>query len=139
MIRTRKFLTALSVLLSGALLVPFAGEAKAGGCWDDCYTGEKPPVVYRTYKKRIQVEQGVYEIVRKPALYGWTIPHSGDLKGTGHGAPYAEGSRRVLLKPYRNIAIYDRARHTYTTERVAIQPEPHGEWTWWNRFWTDLD
>ena len=32
---------------------------------------EAPPVIHRTWKRRIQVEQGVYEIARKPSLYGW--------------------------------------------------------------------
>jgi hypothetical protein len=140
MMSKRHCLAVLSVLLSGALMSSLGGQAKAGGtCWDECYGGQKPPVVYKTYKKRIQVEQGVYEVVRKPSLYGWTLPYSGDIKGSGYGAAYGERSRRVLLKPYRNIAIYNRARHVYTTERVAIQPESYGEWTWWKRLWVDLD
>ena len=129
---TRHWIAVLSVLLAGSL----AGDAKAGGsCWDECYGGEKPPVVHKTYRKRIQVEQGVYEIARKPSVYGWTLPYSGDIKGSGYG----ERSRRVLLKPYRNVAIYNRARHVYTSERVAIQPEPYGEWTWWKRLRLNLE
>jgi hypothetical protein len=31
--------------------------------------------------------------------------------------------RRILLKPYKNISVYDRARHRYVIRRVAIQPE----------------
>ena len=133
----RHFLATLSVLLSGALMGSFAGEAKAGGCWwtSSCETEAAPPVVHRTFKKRIQVEQGVYEVVRTPSVYGWTVPVPPDAKG----ASFAEDggvSRRVLLKPYRNIAVYDRAKHVYTTERVTIQPEPEGgEWSWWDRLW----
>lgn len=35
------------------------------------------------------------------------------------------GEKRILLKQYKNIAVYDRARHQYSTERVSIQPEGH--------------
>jgi hypothetical protein len=31
--------------------------------------------------------------------------------------------RRVLIRPYKNIAIYNRARNEYVTVRAAIQPE----------------
>ncbi|MEJ2118623.1 MAG: hypothetical protein P8Y67_08410 [Alphaproteobacteria bacterium] len=31
--------------------------------------------------------------------------------------------KRILLKPYKNISVYHRARHRYMTRRVAIQPE----------------
>ena len=31
--------------------------------------------------------------------------------------------KRILLKPYKNIAIYHRANHQYENERVTIQPE----------------
>jgi hypothetical protein len=132
---TRHVLGVMSVLLGGALTGSFAGEANAGGCWwSGCDAETKPPIVHRTFKKRIQVEQGVYEIARTPSLYGWTVPVGSDAKGASWGG-YSEGSRRVLLKPYRNYSIYHRAKHVYTTERVAIQPEPDGEWTWWDRLW----
>jgi hypothetical protein len=31
--------------------------------------------------------------------------------------------RRILIRPYKNIAIYHRARNEYVTVRAAIQPE----------------
>lgn len=131
----RHFLGVLSVLLGGALTFSFASAANAGGCeWGGCEQATHAPVVHKTFKKRIQVEQGVYEIARRPSLYGWTVPVAGDAKGAGWAGD--EGSRRVLLKPYRNVAIYHPAKHIKETERVAIQPEPSGgEWTWWDRLW----
>lgn len=46
-----------------------------------------------------------------------------------HPAGYVQtgewGEKRILLKQYKNIAIYDRARHEYSTDRVVIQPEGH--------------
>jgi hypothetical protein len=132
----RHFLGMLSVLLGGALAFSFASAANAGGCeWGGCEQATSAPVVHRTFKKRIQVEQGVYEIARRPSLYGWTVPVAADAKGASW-ADDEGGSRRVLLKPYRNYAIYHRAKHINATERVAIQPEePTGEWSWWDRLW----
>lgn len=130
---SRHFFVVLSALLSGVLVASFAGEAKAGGCYGGCAPDPDAPIIHKTYKKRIQVEQGVYEIVRKPSVYGWTVPVPADAKGASYGG--GEPSRRVLLKPYRNIAVYNRAQHVYTRERVAIQPEAEGEWSWWDHFW----
>lgn len=134
---TRRFLNALSVLAGGALMFSFAGQAQAGGCWwGGCESEVKPPVVYKTFKRRDQVEQGVYEIVRKPSVYGWTVPHYVDdsAKGAAYADHSKEGSRRVLLKPYKNVAIYHRAKHVYSSERVVIQPETayHGQPTFWD-------
>jgi hypothetical protein len=133
------------------------------------------------WRKRIQVEQGVYEIARKPSLYGWArskvrLPREwheipavyktvtvtqrtrthyvwekrlvngrdvmckvkvpgehvtvekqvlvSPARRVAVGAPqYAYSERRVLIRPYKNIAIYHPAKHIYTTERVSIQPE----------------
>jgi hypothetical protein len=178
---SRHFLAAMSVL-GGMLLVASAPPVRAGGdCVGDCYVKEPAPVIYRNFKRRIQLERGVYEVAREPGLYGWTrkrIPLAREwreipavyktVRVTGRtptryvwekrlirgrevmckvkvpgerfvtekqvlvsparriaiGAPtYAYSERRILLRPYRNIAVYHRARHVYATERVAIQPE----------------
>jgi hypothetical protein len=119
---------ALSALLGGALLAIPQGEAKAGEyCDRDCEVSQRPPVVHRTFQRRIQLEQGVYEIVRTPSVYGWVVSSN---------APdgYTSVGRRVLLKPYKNITVYHRAKHLYVTERVAIEPEGIGESYWWDRF-----
>jgi hypothetical protein len=103
------------------------GEAKAGGyCERDCAVTERPPLVHRTFKRRIQLEQGVYEIVRTPSVYGWVV-------SSNTPAGYTSVGRRVLLKPYKNINVYHRARHLYVTERVAIEPEGIGQSDWWDR------
>jgi hypothetical protein len=179
---SRQFLTAMSVLAGGLLLGVLAQPALAGErCAGDCYIQAKPPVVYRTFKRRIQLERGFYEIAREPALYGWArrkvalerewheipavyktvrvtertrtryvwekrlirgrevmckvkVPGErivtersvlvSPARRVAIGAPaYAYAERRVLLRPYKNIAIYHPARHVYATERVAIQPE----------------
>jgi len=158
----------------------YAGE---GGCVGDCYVKDRPFVINRTFKRRIQVQQSVYEIAREPSLYGWTrqkvlLEHDVEWRETPavyqtihvkERTPsryvwekrlirgrevmckiripgktvmvekrvlvsparriakpvYGYVERRVLLRPYKNIAIYHPARHVYTTERVAVQPEGH--------------
>jgi hypothetical protein len=137
---TRRLSAVLTVLAGGALITMVAGEAKAGGCLDSCVTGvteAPPPIVHRTFRQRIEVKQGVYEISREPALYGWVVPGDPTAKGASyagwdHPSAYGEG-RRVLLKPYKNVITYDRAKHIYPKERVAIQPEAYGERDWWDR------
>jgi hypothetical protein len=179
---SRKILAAMSVLAGSVLLGSFVQPAQAGkACVGDCYVQARPPVVYRTFKRRVQLEGGVYEIAREPALYGWArrkvaverewheipavyktvsvtvrtptryvwekrlirgrevmckvkVPGErvvtekqvlvSPARRVAVGAPaYAYAERRILLRPYKNIAIYHPARHVYTTERVAIQPE----------------
>ena len=127
---TGRFPAVLPTLAGAALIVLSAGSALAGGgCWSDCYA-EHPPVVYKTFKKRTQVEQGVYEVVRTPSVYGWAVPIDPRTKQPLHGYK----PRRVLLEPYKNISVYHPAQHVYTKERVAIEVEPDGPGYWWDRF-----
>jgi hypothetical protein len=179
---SRYCLAVLSALMSAVLSLSVSGPAQAGhNCDGDCYVKEAPPLIHRTWKRRIQVEQGVYEVNREPSRYGW-VRNKVALSREWHEIPavyktvhvsmrtrtryvwekrlvhgrevmckvkipgehivaekqvlvsparriavsapaYAYVERRVLLKPYKNIATYHRARHIYTSERVAIQPE----------------
>jgi hypothetical protein len=126
---TRRFMAALAAFMGCAVIGFGTAPAKAGGgCWSECE--ERPPVVYKKFKKRIQVEPGVYEVVRVPSVYGWATPIDPRTKRPIEGYP----PRRVLLKPYKNIAIYNRARHVYTKEHVAVEVEPYGTPRWWHRF-----
>jgi len=179
---SRQFLAVAAVLTGAVLGVSLAEPAQAGGyCGGDCYVKDTPPVIHRAWKRRIQVEQGVYEVVREPALYGWTrqkvalerewhetpavyktvrvtertrtryvwekrlvkgrdvmckvkVPGErivtekqvlvSPARHVAVGTPaYGYVERRVLIRPYQNITHYHPARHVYTTERVAIQPE----------------
>ena len=137
---TRHVLAVLSVLAGGALTTISAGEAKAADCLNGCLAPvpeAAPPIVHRTFRQRIEIKRGVYEISRRPALYGWVVPGDPTAKGASyagwdHAPAYDEG-RRVLLRPYRNVVTYDRAKHIYPKERLAIQPEPYGEGSWWDR------
>ncbi|NJM33789.1 MAG: hypothetical protein HC850_02730 [Rhodomicrobium sp.] len=53
--------------------MPFAAGVKAGGksCVGECYEEVAAPSIHRTFKRRVEIERGVYEIEREPALYGW--------------------------------------------------------------------
>jgi hypothetical protein len=178
----RRLLPVLSVLMSAVLSLLFTGPIQAGGrCDGDCYVKDAPPVIHRTWRKRIEIEQGVYSISREPAQYGWArskvrLPREWHVTPAVYktvmvtkrrptryvwekrmvkgrevmckvklpgervtvekqvlvaparrvavsGPRYAYTERRVLIRPYKNIATYHPARHVYTSERVAIQPE----------------
>lgn len=179
---SRHFLAVLSALMSAVLSLSMFGPAQAGrNCAGGCYVQEAPPLIHRTWKRRIQLEQGVYEVNREPSRYGW-VRSKVALSREWHEIPavyktvnvtmrtrtryvwekrlvrgrevmckvkipgerivaekqvlvsparriavsapaYAYVERRVLLKPYKNIATYHRARHIFTSERVTIQPE----------------
>ena len=137
---TRRLSAVLSVLAGGALITMTAGGVKAADCLDRCLTivpEAQAPIVHRTFRQRIEVKRGVYEISRQPALYGWVVPGDPTAKGASYAgwdhAPAEGEGRRVLLRPYRNIVDYDRAKHIYPKERLAIQPEAYGEPRWWDR------
>ena len=133
----------LSAILAGAgfaLLLP-AAAAQAGGdlCtgkW--CYDDAPAPVIHRTFKRRVEIERGAYEIAREPALYGWVKQRVVIDEGEPGGKPvYGYVKKRVLLRQYKNIAIYHRARHKYVRERVVIEPETYASDSifgdWWLR------
>lgn len=65
--------------------------------------------------------------VRVPGETVWVekrIRVSGGHRTKLRGQPtYAYEQERILIRPYKNIAIYHRAQHRYLRERVTIQPE----------------
>jgi hypothetical protein len=87
-----------------ALDCTFTVPAKA-----ECYVQAPPRPVYRSYIRRDVVEPGVYDVARKPSLYGWV--HQ----------PYVH--RRILLRPYKNIAHFQRPYIAFSREHLQIQPE----------------
>lgn len=71
----RRSLTIAGVLTGAAFLALGTGVSRAAepaACIGNCYVQDKPPLIHRTFNRRIQIEQGVYEIAREPSLYGWT-------------------------------------------------------------------
>lgn len=97
------------------------------------------PAVYKTVKLRKHVQRhviwekrwvdGKYIMckVHVPGKTIWTTKRilvSGEHRSKLRSSPvYGYVQKRILLRPYKNIAIYHRARHNYVRERVAIRPE----------------
>ena len=101
-------------------------------CAAECYGRVPEPVIHRTFKRRITTERGAYEIRREPARYGWVKRRVLVDGGDGwHDRPvYKYVKERILLKPYKNIAVYYPERAYYTREHVTIHPEGWG----WGKF-----
>ncbi len=98
--------TALGVAIIGVLALDcsFAEESAA-----QCASSAPPRTVHRTYIRRDVQEPGVYEVGRTPAQYGWV---------SVNGEP-----RRVLLRPYKNRAHFQRPYISLYRERLSILPE----------------
>ena len=94
---------ALGVAIAG--IVAFDCTS-AGVSLEECVV-KVPRPVHRTYIRRDVVEPGVYEVQRRPSVYGWT-----------------PDGRRILLRPYKNIAHFERPYIAWYRERLTIQPEP---------------
>jgi hypothetical protein len=93
-----------------ALSFAIAGMAafeciSAGASLAECVM-KAPRPVHRTYIRRDVVEPGVYEVQRRPSLYGWT----------------ADG-RRILLRPYKNVTHFERPYIAWYREHLTILPE----------------
>ncbi|MBI4724413.1 MAG: hypothetical protein HY765_05375 [Rhodomicrobium sp.] len=102
----KKSAQAFSVAIIGivALDCTIAVQARA-----ECYVKAPLRPVHRTYIQRDVVEPGVYEVNRAPSVYGWTS--NGDVP------------RRILLRPYKNIARFQRPYIAWQREHLTIQPE----------------
>lgn len=182
--RVPSILSAIAATAVLALLPDAAANAGGKGCYGNCYEEVPAPVIHRTFKRRIVLEPGVYEIDREPSLYGlatrrvlldsggewrerpavyktvkvrrhirskvtwekrwvdgryimckvrvpgktvWThkrVMVSPARRWKVRSRPvYGYHQKRILIRNYKNIAIYHRERHKYVNERVAIQSE----------------
>lgn len=111
-----------------AFIVPSQGTQAADlGCSWPCYEQTGPQPIHRTLTKRVEIEPGAYEIARDPSLYGWVekkVVVSRRYSWKDDAEPiYRTEKKRILLRPYKNIAIYHRAQHEYVREHVTIRPE----------------
>ncbi|MFY9639974.1 MAG: hypothetical protein WCD20_19800 [Rhodomicrobium sp.] len=99
----------------------FAGQSPAAEFSKSPSSGcasAAPRVVHRNYIRRDVVEQGVYAVGRTPSEYGWVV--------SGNGAP-----RRILLRPYKNIAQFEPPYVAWYREHLTIQPEVQNCCEWW--------
>ena len=106
---------------------------------DDGIEWHERPAVYKTVKVRKHLRSHViWEKrwvdgrhimckVRVPGKTIWTtkrVKVSGGHRYKQRSQPtYGTVQKRILLRPYKNIAVYHRARHRYAREHVVIQPE----------------
>ena len=127
-----RFTATLAVLAVSSALQ--SAPAKAGDlfdCWRDCETETLSRPIRKTIIRRVEDERGLYKIEREPAQYGWIkkkVIVSGNYKDDFE---YKVVKRRVLLKQYKNIAVYHRGRYRLVREKVEIYPENAG-WSYFS-------
>jgi len=103
-------------LATGLIAMPSqAGDWRCNG---PCYDVPSTQPIHRTFKRQVTIAPGVYEIERRPSLYGW-VKH----KIRHRDGSYSYVKERILLRPYKNIAVYHKADQRYYNERVTIYPE----------------
>ncbi len=126
--RAFALVTAATAGLAAAGAAPFAATAQAGdyGCRWKCYTEISPHPIKRTIVSRVEIQRGLYAIEREPSHYGWVKrrvkyvdPHTGKRS-------YRTVKKRILLKPYKNIAVHSPGEYRYVREKVKIYPELAG-------------
>lgn len=108
-----------------------AQPAKAFGDWlnrdSACAEPRHPRVHHRTVRKRIVERPGIYQIERRPGVYGWR-----KVKVRTRSGHVVWRKKRVLLKPYENVARYHKPKQRWVRERqriVAPAPQrPRGAW-----------
>ena len=74
----KKTAQALGVAIMGALT--FGGAAELAQA--ECYVQAPLKPVHRSFIRRDVIEPGVYEVTRKPGVYGWThqkVVHAGGV------------------------------------------------------------
>jgi hypothetical protein len=124
----RQCARAFSVAIVGFLALAGAAVETARA---ECYVQAPLRPVHRTYIRRDVVEPGVYEVTRSPSVYGWTHVMAEKRVLVRRGRRWAErtpssggeANRRILLRPYKNYAHFQRPYIALSRERVAIQPE----------------
>lgn len=86
-----------------------------------------PRVVYRDVRRRVVYRPGLYALGRRPGLYGWR-----KVRVVLPSGRVVWRRKRVLIRPYRNLNKYYRARYRWVRERqrvvVAAPPRPQAAW-----------
>jgi hypothetical protein len=106
---------AFGVAILGVLAFAGAAVEKAGA---ECYVQAPLPPVRRVYIRRDVIEPGVYEVERSPSLYGWVhqrVERADGSVDTIH--------RRILLRPYKNYAHFQRPYVALSREHLTVYPE----------------
>ena len=116
-----------------ALAFGFSGPtpAKAFGDWlrgnGACAGTHEPHARHRVVRKHIVTRPGMYEIKRRRGLYGWR-----KVKVRTRSGNVVWRKKRVLLRPYENIAQYRKPKERWVHKRqrviAAAPPRPRGAW-----------
>jgi hypothetical protein len=115
------------------------GHSTRGVLLDDGIDWHELPAVYKTVKVKRHIRartvwqkqwvDGKYIKckVKLPAKTVWTtkkVMVSPARRWKTRSRPvYGYEQKRILIRPYKNIAVYHRAKHKYVREHVVIQPE----------------
>ncbi len=121
----------IGFVAGGLALAANVQSARAFGEWfgpdGACSQPHGPRVEHRTVRRHIVERPGVYQIKRRPGLYGWKKVRVRTPSGR-----VVVRKKRVLLRPYKNVAEYHEPRERWGHERQRITsaapPRPRGAW-----------
>ncbi len=124
------------VVVFGVVAFAFGvpGDARTAHALGDWLRGDgacaepyEPRVRHRVVRKHIVKRPGIYEIKRRPGLYGWR-----KVKVRTRSGHVVWRKKRVLLRPYENYVRYHKPkqRWVYKRQRViaAAPPRPRATW-----------
>jgi hypothetical protein len=129
-----KHLSWVAVLGLVAFAFGVAGDprpAQALGDWlrgdRDCTVKHEPRVHHRVVRKHVVKRPGIYRIERRPGVYGYR-----KVKVRTRSGHVVYRKKRVLLKPYENIARYHKPKQRWVHKRQRIYApaptRPRGAW-----------
>lgn len=130
----KRFQLTATLALLAVISALHSAPAQAGDlldCWFNCETETLSRPITKTIIRRVEDEGGLYEIKREPAHYGWIkkkVVVSGNYKDDFE---YKVVKKRILLKQYKNIAVYSGGRYHLVRERAEIYPEKNG-WSYFS-------
>ncbi len=130
----KRFRLAAALVAMTASGTLYSTAAQAGDffhCWRGCEAETWSRPIRKTIIRRVEVEPGLYEIEREPAQYGWIkkkVIVSGNYKDDFE---YKVVKKRILLKQYKNVAVYHRGKYRLVSEQVEIYPEKTG-WSYFS-------
>ncbi len=108
-----------------------ARPAQALGDWlrghDNCTVKHQPRVHHRVVRKHVVKRPGIYRIERRPGVYGYR-----KVKVRTRSGHIVYRKKRVLLKPYENVARYHEPKERWVHKRqriyVPAPTRPRGAW-----------
>lgn len=129
-----KQLSLVVILGVAGLFAGLAGNAQPAHAFGDwlrgngsCEKPHEPRVRHRVVRKHVVERPGIYEIKRRPGLYGWR-----KVRVKTRSGRVVWRKKRVLLRPYENVVKYRKPKERWVTKRQRIvegaPPRPRGAW-----------